>query len=219
MAARRVKKASRGHKPGKKAAKHAKARLARVPKKKAKPGFRQKKAVAKLRMALAPKSPIAKAPTRFALRSAHMRTISESLMKNLLVEIAGEKSLQVAGELSQPMTDEALAEAAKIKISEVRAVMNKLHSARLASYARTRNEDGWYTYTWSLALDQARKILEERGLVGKGQKAGAADLGDHYACPNCFAQTGKKFCFDKAAEAEFKCPDCSEMLRYVEKKG
>jgi transcription factor E len=140
-------------------------------------------------------------------------------MKNLLVEIAGEKALQVAGELSQPLTDEALAEAAKIKISEVRAVMNKLHSARIAAYARTRNEDGWYTYTWSLALGNAQKILEERGLVRKAPKAGAGDSAEYYACPNCFSQGGKKFCFDKAAEAEFKCPECSEMLKFVEKKG
>lgn len=147
-----------------------------------------------------------------------MKALSEPCLKNLLIEIAGEKALHVAGELRNPMTDEDLADAAKIKISEVRAVMNKLHSARIAAYSRTRNEDGWYTYTWSLALDHANKILEERGIGEKQAQGRAGEPCEYYACPNCYPQTKKRFGFDKASESSFKCPECSEMLSFVEKK-
>lgn len=152
------------------------------------------------------------------LKAAHGKRLADSHVMNLFLEVAGEKALHVAGELCTPMTDEDLAEAAKTKISEVRAVMNKLHSAGLATYSRARNEDGWYTYTWSLSLDQAKRLLEERGVVKRGPSPGS-ECGEYYACPNCFAQSGKRFGFDKASENEFRCPECSEMLKFVEKKG
>jgi len=113
------------------------------------------------------------------------------------------------------MTDEDLAEAAKLRISEVRAVMNKLHSARVAAYSRTRSDDGWYTYTWDLCPDNAHKLLEERSAEKCEEKT---VTGEFYSCPNCFEHTSKTYGFADASDTEFRCPDCAEMLKFVEKK-
>lgn len=141
-------------------------------------------------------------------------------VRNLLTEIAGEKALKVVGELTEPMSDEDLAVSAKTKISEVRAIMNKLHSARIASYSRTRNDEGWYTYTWDLCADRAHQLVAQRGAAKKDAAMSAKqDPLDYYVCPNCVEHGGKKFVFDRAVEIEFRCPECAEMLKYVEKKG
>ena len=168
----------------------------------------------------------AKAPARTAKIRAPPAKLHKPVNRNeklianrhfcgLLTELAGEKALKVVGELTVPMTDEDLAEAAKLRISEVRAVMNKLHSARVAAYSRTRSDDGWYTYTWDLCPDNAHKLLEERASEKCEEKTVA---GEHYSCPNCFDHTSKTYGFADASETEFRCPDCSEMLKYVEKK-
>ena len=162
-----------------------------------------------------PIRPVRRKPSRKALK------LLENLhVRNMFTEIAGEKALKIAGELTEPLSDEDLSAASKIKISEVRAVMNKLHSFGVAEYSRTRSDEGWYTYTWKLCLDRAQKIISERSAQRKGA-AGLRDgaVTDYYACPNCSERSGRKFCFENAVEIEFRCPDCSEMLKYVEKKG
>jgi transcription factor E len=143
--------------------------------------------------------------------------LCDKCMSSLLVEIAGEKALEIAGELLAPMTDEDLAHATKIKISEVRAVMNKLHSARIASYSRTRNDEGWYTYTWVLCPDRAKEIITSRA-TKQASEHSAEDCGDFYSCPHCSVRGIRKFAFEKALEFDFRCPDCAEMLQYMEQQ-
>jgi len=139
--------------------------------------------------------------------------LGSSVVQDLLVELAGEKALKVIGELTEPMTDDALAESSKMKVSEVRAVMNKLHSARVATYLRTRSDDGWYTYTWSVQEDRIKEAIEARKPQDEEKKAGSSE---YYSCPNCAPTTKKKLSFDTAVETGFRCPECSEMLEFVE---
>ena len=145
------------------------------------------------------------------------RFLADQHVRNLLLEIAGEKALKVAGELTEPMSDEQLAGAAKIKLSETRAVLNKLHAVGIAAYARTRNNEGWYTYTWGLTLEKAKEILDERNAEARAAvQARLSDVSEYYACPNCFERTKARMKFEQAVEAEFKCPACLGMLQYVE---
>ena len=172
---------------------------------------------AKARVVKAVRAKAGSAPSRSPRKS--LKLLENTHIRNLFVELAGEKSLKVAGELTEPMSDETLANTTKTKISEVRAVMNKLHSVGVAAYARTRNDEGWYTYTWRLCLDKAQKIAADKSSERRTGALDRMDVADYYVCPNCFDRSGRKFAFEKATEAEFRCPECSEMLKYVEKKG
>jgi len=142
-------------------------------------------------------------------------------VRNLLVELAGEKALKVVGEMTEPLSDEDISKCAGIKISEIRAVLNKLHAAGIAAYDRTRNDEGWYTYTWHLSEERTHEMLGER----KAQEQQSAQerrvlesTVDFYSCPSCFKKTSSRLNFEQAVEAGFRCPDCAEMLRYAEKK-
>ena len=176
----------------------------------------KKAARAVVRKVKMPRQKAAMAPVR---RKA-VRALENLHVRNLLTEVAGEKALKVVGEMTMPMSDEDIATCAGVKISEIRAVLNKLHAAGVAAYDRTRNDEGWYTYTWRLTMDNAFKMIEERQASDKRgvDRTHAEGAVDHYVCPICTTKTGVKLGFDQAVEAGFRCPDCSEMLHYVEKR-
>ena len=163
---------------------------------------------------------VAKAAKR---NRTNLKLLENAHIRNLLTEIAGEKALKIVGEFTQPLSDEQLASRTRIKVSEVRAVLNKLHSAGIAYYDRTRDkESGWFSYTWNIALTEAQKILEQRKeaeRAARERKLSEETSNDFYACPNCFAKSGTKLVFDKAMEAEFRCPECAGLLKYVERRG
>jgi len=143
--------------------------------------------------------------------------LKDKYVKDLLMEVAGEKALKIAKGLGNPVTDEQLADFCKIKISDVRAVLNKLHSYGLATYERTRDkESGWYSYIWNLTLDNAPKMLEERKrgeavkIEGEAAYAGA----EFYTCEK---HGELRIPFEIAFENKFRCLECGSPLNFVEK--
>ncbi|MEW6329636.1 MAG: hypothetical protein AB1468_06010, partial [Candidatus Micrarchaeota archaeon] len=86
---------------------------------------RKKKATK--RKAAAKPSP--KKPSNELLLNKHAR--------EFLVQAAGENALCVMREITRPMSDERLAESCGLKVSDVRAVLNKLHNYGVVDYERT----------------------------------------------------------------------------------
>jgi len=153
-----------------------------------------------------------------ARRSAILTKLAEEHVRNLIMEIAGEKALAVAVALEEPLSDEDLASTCKIKVSEVRAVLNKLHSYGLTSYERTRDkESGWYSYIWRLSFGDINKILERKKEVAAVM--GGEESFDFYTCSACKKGEGVMIPFEVAFENKFKCLDCSAPLIFVGKKA
>jgi transcription initiation factor TFIIE subunit alpha len=150
-------------------------------------------------------------------RSAIAAKLADEHVRNFILEVAGEKALTVAAALEEPLSDEDLASACKIKVSEVRAVLNKLHFCGLTSYERTRDkESGWYSYIWRLSLGDVNKLLEKKKetvVVG-----GRDESFDFYTCSSCMKGEGVMIPFEVAFENRFKCLDCGAPLIFVEKK-
>jgi transcription initiation factor TFIIE subunit alpha len=142
--------------------------------------------------------------------------LADEHVRNLLLEVAGEKALAVAEALEEPLSDEDLAGACKLKVSEVRAVLNKLHSFGLTSYERTRDkESGWYSYIWRLSLVSADKILNKKKEVPEG--AGLEKSFEFYTCSSCKKGEGVLIPFEAAFGNKFKCMECGAPLAFVEK--
>jgi transcription initiation factor TFIIE subunit alpha len=151
-----------------------------------------------------------------ARRSAISVKLADEHVRNLILEIAGEKALAVAAALEEPLSDEDLASSCKIKVSEVRAVLNKLHSYGLTSYERTRDkESGWYSYIWRLSFGDLNKILERK--KGVAVIGGGEESFDFYTCSSCKKGEGVMIPFEVAFENRFKCLDCGAPLIFVEK--
>ncbi|MCX6775230.1 MAG: hypothetical protein NT130_00025 [Candidatus Micrarchaeota archaeon] len=191
-----------------------------------KPASRNRVAARKHRVGIAKR---AKINVRKALRVARpvrrkgkirrrviLGKLADEQVRNLLLEVAGEKALSVAEALEEPLSDEDLASACKIKVSEVRAVLNKLHSFGLTSYERTRDkESGWYSYIWRLSLGSVDKILNKKTAIP--EEAVLDKSFDFYTCSSCKKGEGVMIPFEVAFGGKFKCMECGAPLVFVEK--
>jgi len=238
-AAKKVKKPKAAkklrRKPVKKAVKSTKARKKPVKKARKKLSKKAKRVTKRAGKRKATKKPVkasgkktvkaktAAVPKRSSkVNKKQLKLLKDKHVQGLVVDLAGERSLKVIGEVKHPMSDEQIANSAGVKVSEVRAVLNKLHSAGLTTYERTKDkETGWYSYTWDLALHNAAEIIDaKKAAEAEATRIAkeAEEVTEYFACPSCFKRTGEQHVFDQAADMEFKCPNCSELLKYVDKK-
>lgn len=179
-----------------------------------KPSLKPKKGVvlkkSDLKVDIEPKKPTLEQKERM---KKTVTILSDAYIRQTLIEVGGENALAIVRNFYGNHSDEELAKKLKIKISDVRATLNKLHNEGLVNYIRQKdNETGWYSYSWSLnhgrmekwATDQTDKLS---GTVGDGEK---------YYCPSCGASTIS--CFEEAAAGDFKCCQCSRMMEFLDKE-
>ncbi len=144
--------------------------------------------------------------------------LGNSEVRKLLIDLAGENTLAVIRNFEGEITDESLAEKATIKVSEVRAVLNKLHYHNLVEYDRQKDDKtGWYSYYWHLNSDKLESFvntqLESLNCVADACELGA---GEFYHCSKCCEDGKTAYSFDIAMDTAFKCPKCGDGMKYIE---
>ncbi len=145
--------------------------------------------------------------------------LSNTAVTEFMLSLAGENAGKVLGTMEGTMSDEEIARTAKLKVSDVRSVLNKLHGHRIAVYERTRDKDtGWYYYKWSLNADAIAELLDEKKKGDREEAARLAAEGAYsfYTCGKC---TQEKYQFETALDYLFKCPQCGSALDYVDAKA
>ncbi|MFH0713491.1 MAG: hypothetical protein V1722_02820 [Candidatus Micrarchaeota archaeon] len=132
-------------------------------------------------------------------------------------EVAGEEGLKIVSCMGDcGTTDDKIEQNTKMKIAEIRSVLNHLHSYGLVEYSREKNlQTGWFTYTWKLNTNRAlqnflnskkREYEQLRVQLARGEG------GQVYRCTkNCGC-----FEFEKAVENSFRCPSCRGKLNSVD---
>ncbi len=102
-----------------------------------------------------------------------------------------------------------------LKITEIRSVLNRLHYRGIACYNKVKNKNsGWYTYTWEIKKRRiVELILEQHSeqLQKLERKATFEESHVFFACPKKCEETP----FEIAAQYEFRCPECGEMMNPV----
>jgi transcription initiation factor TFIIE subunit alpha len=147
--------------------------------------------------------------------SVNARIVSNRFVQEYLTTNFGEESVRVIKAVNEEMTDDALAEKCKLKVSEIRKILNKLHNLRLAEYTRIKDKDtGWYSYIWKVNLSSIYQIL------GKSMQTEMDRLTQQfeecttvfsYYCPKCSKNNIIEF--DSATRLAFKCPNCKKNLK------
>lgn len=141
--------------------------------------------------------------------------LANASFSEFLQNLAGENASKVLTTMEGAMSDEEIARGAKLKVSDVRSVLNKLHGQGIATYERTRDKDtGWYYYKWSINHGAVQ------GAAGSARSKGPADAtvegaGNIYACGTCAQE---KYPFETALDYLFKCPQCGSSLDYADAK-
>jgi transcription initiation factor TFIIE subunit alpha len=146
------------------------------------------------------------------LRSA---VLTSAAARQRLIEIGGENTINIIRDFDKDMSDEELARSTNIKASDVRVVLNRLHSHGLFSYTRVRDRDsGWYSYIWKMSEDKLREFSGESGEdIGEC----VVDLGgDKYRCARCSPNECVEF--ESAMDAQFRCGKCGSELEFLERR-
>lgn len=104
-----------------------------------------------------------------------------------------------------------------MNINELRAILYKLTEDNLIISTRKKDKQkGWYVYYWTFNFRHARDLLlkrKESQLQELKHKLGNPEV-PKYVCPNgCIS-----LFLEDAMEIEFKCPECSSLLKLREIK-
>jgi len=143
-----------------------------------------------------------------------LKILSDASVRQNLIEIGGENALAIVRNFYGNCSDEDLAKKLKIKISDVRATLNKLHNEGLVNYIREKDsETGWYSYSWSLNHGRMEKWASTQVLNINPHDAEGVD---YYFCPSC--GTSSITNFESAADTDFRCESCNRMLEFIDEK-
>ncbi|MFH0971655.1 MAG: hypothetical protein V1835_03750 [Candidatus Micrarchaeota archaeon] len=139
-------------------------------------------------------------------------------LHEFVCESIGNKGLQVLLSTGDGCTDEIIEAKTKLKLAEIRSILNHLHSYGFVEYTREKNlQNGWFTYTWKSNMDRAmQNFLMIKRKEGDRLRHGieAEEGAVLYKC----TKGCSKFNFDVAMEQKFKCPSCSKDLKYLDNK-
>lgn len=134
-------------------------------------------------------------------------------------EIAGEEGCKIISCIGgSEVTDEKIEQNTKMKIAEIRSVLNHLHSYGLVEYRREKNmQTGWFTYTWRLNPNRALQNFiasKRREYESLKTKLAAGDGTQIYKCGKACTTLE----FEKAVEYSFRCPGCRGKLNVLDQE-
>ena len=141
--------------------------------------------------------------------------LSGAQARQFLVDLAGENTLNILRNFYGSLSDDELAKRLKIKISDVRATLNKLHNKGLVNYVREKdNETGWFTYSWSLNKEKIENWVSEKKKEGSDIDI---EKDDYYFCPSCGTESVVNFA--NASNSSFRCGKCEKNLEFIDTLG
>jgi len=141
--------------------------------------------------------------------------INSPLVQDFLRNVGGEAAIGVTTiyeKKGKQVTDEELAKKMKVKVTEIRTVLNRLHYRGIACYKKTKNKrNGWYNYTWEIKKRRIVELILERQQENIEKLEAKQVFGKNYTFFSC-----KSNCsivpFEIAAEYQFKCPECGTTM-------
>jgi transcription initiation factor TFIIE subunit alpha len=175
---------------------------------------KSKKGAKLLKGPVAPPEPVVdKEALNKELLQRVVKILSDSGVRQNLIELGGENALAIVRNFYGNCSDDELAKKLKIKISDVRSTLNKLHNEGLVNYIREKDsETGWYSYSWSLNHQR----MEKWASIQNGRLATHATDGgeEFYFCPSCGSSSVTNF--ESAANISFRCDRCNKMLEFID---
>ncbi len=139
--------------------------------------------------------------------------LGDAKVRQLLIDAGGEHTLDIVKAFSKELSDDDLAKKLKIKISDVRATLNKLHNIGVVQYNRYKDsETGWFSYFWSLNMEKTRGWVDEQ--LRMDSAPSDISSSEYYFCPKCGTESVYEFA--AASDYSFRCPLCNRALEFVD---
>ncbi len=118
----------------------------------------------------------------------------------------------------KPMSDEEIAKRCGLKVSDVRAVLNRLHEYGITAYIRERDKDtGWFSYNWVVNVIKLYDLLGQRKVNGaKREEDNLAYEKSYtfYMCqnPTC-SGSSQRIPESEAIVTTYSCGKCGQNLK------
>ncbi|VVB74433.1 Transcription factor E [uncultured archaeon] len=133
------------------------------------------------------------------------------LVRDLLDTVGGQDAIElvkICEKKKKMATDEEISKKMKKKVTDIRAILNKLHYRGIACYQKSRNQKtGWYNYTWEIKKDRIAEIIGEQQEENLEKLTQKKNLEADYCFFDC-NQCNERAVFEIAAEYNFICPGC-----------
>lgn len=140
------------------------------------------------------------------------KLLSDRYTRHLVIDSGGEYALEIIRGFANNSSDEDMAKKLKIKISDVRATLNKLHSLGIVEYTRHKDsETGWFSYYWFLNVARIKDWVSKK--MDEEHRKLDFSNGEHYYCPGCGGASIHDFV--SASDFGFKCPTCGSSLDFL----
>ncbi len=137
-------------------------------------------------------------------------------LQSFVEESIGENGLMVFNSVGDGATDETIETKTRLKLAEIRSILNHLHSYGFVEYTREKNmQNGWFTYTWKLNSDRAMQNflqIKKREYQRLRQQLSSEEGCVFYKC----RRGCSRLSFEYALEQKFKCNDCKSELKCVD---
>lgn len=141
--------------------------------------------------------------------------------KEFIETIGGKEAadlIKICNKKKRGVSDEEIATEIRLKITEVRAILNRLHYRGIACYQKTKNtKTGWFSYTWEIKLKRIAELLLERQAEEISKLEQKLDFEKNYEFFAC-KDSCEMVPFEVAAEYQFKCPKCGSMMEKSDSK-
>lgn len=140
------------------------------------------------------------------------------IVQDFLKNVGGEYAIdlvKICETKNDGATDEELAKKLRLRVTEVRTILNRLHYRGIAFYKKTKNtRTGWYNYAWGIKSHRVIELLlaEQKEVIEKLETSQSFEKTySYFSCrKNCTAVP-----FEIAAEYQFKCPECNGTMEAV----
>ena len=116
--------------------------------------------------------------------------------------------------LNGKTSDVNIAEETEIKLNTIRKILNKLYTAGIASYKRSKDpETNFEIYNWKFDQKKLNDIINDKheDLLKEIEKSLKYEKNNmFFACK----ANGHRYIYENASEYNFVCPQCGESLQY-----
>jgi transcription initiation factor TFIIE subunit alpha len=138
--------------------------------------------------------------------------ITDKKTEDVINQVIGEDAIKIVKELKgkKDVSEFKMASDMKEDIQVVRNVLYRLHTYNLVTYKRRKDrKKGWYISYWTFNKNRIQELIqgmkkEKLEHFKQRLETEKANINNFYICPKACARMD----FDKAAEANFKCPEC-----------
>lgn len=140
--------------------------------------------------------------------------ISKEDVNKVAEEVIGEDAVSITDYLygKENVSEFTIAEDVDYEIHDARYILYKMLEHNLATFIRRKDRvKGWYICYWTLDLERIERTQEElldKQIDELEQRLEDEEQTQYYMCSNtCVRQS-----FEQAAENNYKCPECGEIM-------